>query len=68
MKFADLGSAIIANQSMSNAVGNINPTENKYGAYSLTDPNFQLQGYIQKTEQVVFFSFPDSVRLILWFS
>ena len=39
MTYADLGSAVIANFGMTSYVDNVNPTENKYGAYSLTDPN-----------------------------
>ena len=57
LKFADLGSAIVANYSMSNAVDNVKPTENKYGAYSLTDPNYQLYGYTQNQSGGRYFTF-----------
>ena len=40
LNYADLGSAVIANYSMTSYVDNVNPTENKYGAYSLTDPSY----------------------------
>ena len=40
LNYTDLGSAVIANYSMTSYADNAKPTENKYGAYSLTDPNY----------------------------
>ena len=41
LRFAGLGSAVVANFSMMSDVDNANsPVKNKFGAYSLTDPNY----------------------------
>ena len=52
LNYADLGSAVVANYSMTSYADNVNPTENKYGAYSLTDPNYaNYPGYTQNKNE-----------------
>ena len=45
----NLGSAVVANFSiaMVSDVDNANPNENKYGAYNLSNPNYNTYGYSQ---------------------
>ena len=58
MTYADLGSAVIANFGMTSYVDNVNPTENKYGAYSLTDPNYaNYPNYTQYRKGGRYFTF-----------
>ena len=48
--FADLSSAVVANFSMVSDVDNANPSENKFGSYSLTGPNYTSYGYHQNQQ------------------
>ena len=56
-KFADLGSAVVANFSMVSSVNNANPTENKWGAYNLLNPNYGTYGYSQNRSGGKYYTF-----------
>ena len=57
LKYADLGSAVIANFSMTNRADNVNPTENTFGAYRLIDCNFALYNNCLKQKGGMYFTF-----------
>jgi len=57
LNYADLGSAVVANYSMVSDVDNANPTENKWGAYNLLNPNYATYGYSQNRSGGRYFTF-----------